>query len=247
VSRKERPEEGFLARWSRLKREPGQPDAPITSPDAAPAESQTVPAPAPAVPHAQGQAALDDMLAALPKLEDLVPGQDLSMFMRAGVPVELRNQALRRMWTIDPAVRDFVSEALDYAHDYNTPGAAPGFGPLTPGRDEVRAVLDMFDRMVAGDGPTEASPPAVIGQDNMSQAGARPAETARSHAALPQVATPRQDDPASHRPETHEGAGATSEDGATSGDSGHAAAHKPEAEAARSPAPKRRHGGALPG
>jgi hypothetical protein len=37
--------------------------------------------------------------------------------------------ALREIWRTDPAVRDFVGPA-DYAWDWNTPGDAPGYGPL---------------------------------------------------------------------------------------------------------------------
>jgi hypothetical protein len=51
--------------------------------------------------------------------------------MCKGVPEALRRQALRALWSADPAIRDFVSPALDYAYDYNAPGGAPGYGPLT--------------------------------------------------------------------------------------------------------------------
>lgn len=121
--------EGFIARWSRLKREP--------EPAAAPAEQPTAAAAPPALPEGR---TLDDLLAELPKLEDLVPGQSLAAFMQPWVPTGLRNAALQRMWLLDPAIRDYVSPALDYAYDYNTPGAAPGFGPMETGRDRKSVV-----------------------------------------------------------------------------------------------------------
>ena len=132
------PQEGFLTRWSRLKREPRPPEptAPVLGEDTA------------APPGPDGDE-LQKLLAELPKIEDLVPGQDLSMFMRAWVPEDLRNAALRKLWTIDPAVRDFVSEALDYAYDYNTPGAAPGFGAIETTADMVREVHALFDRALS--------------------------------------------------------------------------------------------------
>ena len=126
-------DEGFLSRWSRLKREP-EPDKPEASADAPPS------------PAADLARSVEEIVAALPRIEDLLPGQSLSGFMQAGVPVDLKNAALRRMWSIDPAIRDFVGEALDYAYDYNTPGAAPGFGPMVTSSEQVNEVLAMFDK-----------------------------------------------------------------------------------------------------
>ena len=34
------------------------------------------------------------------------------------------------MWTLDPAIRDFVGHARDYAYDWNQPGGVPGSGAL---------------------------------------------------------------------------------------------------------------------
>jgi hypothetical protein len=50
--------------------------------------------------------------------------------------VELSRAALRRAWSADPAIRDFVGLA-DYDWDFNTPGAIAGFGPLEM-TDELR-------------------------------------------------------------------------------------------------------------
>lgn len=82
----------------------------------------------------------DDLLASLPSLEALTPDTDLTAFLQAGVPTALRNAALRRMWSLDPAIRDFVSEAREYAYDWNMPGGVPGMGPLLP-TDDVKAML----------------------------------------------------------------------------------------------------------
>ena len=77
--------EGFLSRWSRLKREP---DVPAAQPDPA----SGAPA-APALPEGK---TLDDLIAELPRLEDLVPGQSLTAFMQPWVPTAVRNAARDR-------------------------------------------------------------------------------------------------------------------------------------------------------
>ncbi len=170
--------EGFLSRWSRLKRDP----APAPDPASPAAE------PAGAAPLPEGKA-LDDLLAQLPRIEDLVPGQSLSAFMQPWVPAGVRNAALQRMWLLDPAIRDYVSPALDYAYDYNTPGAAPGFGPMETGRDAIREVAEMFDRAL-GKAP-EADEGEVPGaHDNVSQSGtASPPGDAASQQSFPVAST----------------------------------------------------------
>ena len=49
-------------------------------------------------------------------------------FARAFRP-ELSRAALRRAWSADPAIRDFVGLA-ENAWDFTDPNAMPGFGPL---------------------------------------------------------------------------------------------------------------------
>jgi len=145
--------EGFLARWSRRKRDPEKASAPAAAPVAEPAlpEGRT----------------LEDLIAELPRLEDLVPGQSLRAFMQSWVPTDIRTAALRRMWLLDPAIRDYVNPALDYAYDYNIPGGAPGYGPMETSAEMVREVTDMFERVVAGE---RGEPIKPIGQPNMAQA-----------------------------------------------------------------------------
>lgn len=166
--------EGFLSRWSRLKREPEAPAAPAETATTAPAE--------PPLPEGK---TLDDLIAELPRLEDLVPGQSLTAFMQPWVPATVRNAALQRMWLLDPAIRDYVSPALDYAYDYNTPGAAPGFGTMETSQDAIREVAEMFDRALGG---TASQAPAEVeagSHDNLSQAArgipATPSSAASQH------------------------------------------------------------------
>ena len=92
-------------------------------------------------------------LVRLPDVEDLTAASDLTQFLRKGVPKALRNAALRRMWTLDPAIRDYLGEAREYAYDWNTPDGVPGSGPLLAS-DDVEAMV----RRVIGDHETQPSP-----------------------------------------------------------------------------------------
>jgi hypothetical protein len=148
--------EGFLSRWSRRKQGA---DADAKARDAARMAEQApaaAPAAEPAAPDERlrdpetGEVIDEELVARLPQLQDIAPGADLSAFMQRGVPEALRRQALRQLWLADPAIRDFVSPALDYAYDYNTPGAAPGFGPLS--EDDIARGREMVARMFSRPG-----------------------------------------------------------------------------------------------
>src|SRR5262249_51573122 len=67
--------------------------------------------------------------AALPPIESINAGTDVSAFLRPGVPADIAQAALRRAWVADPAIRDFVGLA-ENAWDFNKPGGVPGFEPL---------------------------------------------------------------------------------------------------------------------
>jgi hypothetical protein len=72
------------------------------------------------------------------------------------VPAELTRAALRRAWTSDPKIRDFVGLA-DYDWDFNAPGSMAGFGPLE-GADALRAeVARLLGRGTAADGAAAIS------------------------------------------------------------------------------------------
>ena len=121
-------DKGFLARWSQRKQEAKQPEP---TPDAPAAESAEI-RPAPA---AEGEDVTPEFdLSSLPKLEELTGSTDITAFLRKGVPEHLRNAALRKSWALDPAIRNYVNPALEYAYDWNTPGGVPGGGELGRGR-----------------------------------------------------------------------------------------------------------------
>jgi hypothetical protein len=123
--------EKFLARWSRLKRAAAPEAAPAPPAEAAPApEAPPEPPELPELPE-------------LPSLESLTAESDFSVFLHPRVPAGLRAQALARAWSLDPFIRDF-KEMADYAWDWNTPGGAPGYGPL----DAAEDVAEMLARIL---------------------------------------------------------------------------------------------------
>jgi len=123
--------DSFLLRWARLK----QAAKAAEEVDAAPAGSQAMAAP---------EAAFDP--ASLPSIESIVADTDVMAFLRAGVPNELTRAALRRAWTSDPAIRDFIGIA-ENQWDFNDPNAIPGFGPLTPTESGVDILAQISTRL----------------------------------------------------------------------------------------------------
>ncbi|SMH62349.1 DUF3306 domain-containing protein [Azospirillum agricola] len=121
-------EEGFLGRWSRLKRTAREVEA-----EAQPMElaEPTPPAPVPdALPEAPPELSPE-----LPPVESLDAGSDYTAFLRREVPADLRRLALRKAWTSDPAIAAFRGFG-EYDWDCN----APGYGALRP-TDDVKSLL----------------------------------------------------------------------------------------------------------
>ena len=166
----------FLSRWSRRKREVAEREAelPVGPRPTQPAE--VIPDDASRLESTESfeageaPALTPEEIARLPALNELGIDTDLTQFLRKGVPRVLRNAALRRMWSLDPSIRDYVSEAREYAYDWNVPGGVPGYGPLLPS-DDVQAMLK---RIIGGlpepEDPAEA--PRDMGIDEQAQASA---------------------------------------------------------------------------
>lgn len=154
-------DKGFLARWSQRKHEAKQPDH---EPPAAVAD-------APAEPAAEGDAAEAFDLSSLPKLEDMTATTEITAFLRKGVPEHLRNEALRKSWALDPAIRNYVNPALDYAYDWNTPGGVPGSSEIGTGMDVARLVSQIM-----GSGESAVEPPvSAVSPEN--EEASNPAES----------------------------------------------------------------------
>ena len=84
--------------------------------------------------------------ASLPSVESITADTDILAFLRAGVPAELTRAALRRAWTSDPAIRDFIGIA-ENQWDFNDPNAIPGFGPMVPTESGVDILAQISSRL----------------------------------------------------------------------------------------------------
>jgi hypothetical protein len=84
--------------------------------------------------------------ATLPPIESITAVSDITAFLRAGVPADLTRAALRRVWTADPSIRDFVGLA-ENAWDFTDPNAMPGFGPLETTDDVKRMIAQVVDQI----------------------------------------------------------------------------------------------------
>ena len=136
-------DKGFLARWSQRKQEAKQPEPKPDAPTDENTESSGSPAP-------QGDDVTPEYdLSTLPKLEELTGSTDITAFLRKGVPEHLRNAALQKSWALDPAIRNYVNPALEYAYDWNAPGGVPGGGELGAGVDVARLVSQIMGEPAA--------------------------------------------------------------------------------------------------
>ena len=214
-------DKGFLARWSQRKQEAKQPEP---RPDEAAVAADAPP------PDVKGDAEPEFDLSSLPKLEELTGSTDITAFLRKGVPEHLRNEALRKSWALDPAIRNYVNPALEYAYDWNTPGGVPGSGELGAGVDVARMVLQIM-----GESKGEAAAAAAGTVDapaNAPESSAHHDAVQKTEPELPKQALRLSGDTISDTP-----------------DGGTMAEHAPKSDESESAAPQqpvRRHGSAKP-
>ncbi|MFZ4407725.1 MAG: DUF3306 domain-containing protein [Paracraurococcus sp.] len=169
--------EGFLGRWSRRKR------AAAVAPPAPP-----VPVPPVVVPPAEAPMAAPPVEfdpASLPPVESLTAESDITGFLRPQVPAALRTAALRRAWTLDPAIRDYVGPA-DYAWDFNAEQGMAGFS-LELGGDVKRLLAQAIGLVEEEEEEEEAEqvaaampaePPAIMPPESEAPPPALVAEAA---------------------------------------------------------------------
>jgi hypothetical protein len=215
-------DKSFLSRWSQRKQEAKQPEP---KPDEQFAEAGPPPE---RVAETEPEPEFD--LSSLPKLEEMTGTTDITGFLRKGVPEQLRNAALRQSWALDPAIRNYVNPALEYAYDWNTPGGVPGSSEIGAGMDVARLVSQI---MGTGESPAEASAPAVDPATERSD----PAQSSEPEAA--QAPVPELPTQAIRRGE--EGISVAQNPGTEAVRAG-----EPEADHAASQQPVRRHGSAKP-
>jgi hypothetical protein len=210
-------EHNVFLRWARLK----QASKERADAEAAPIDNKE--AAAPPVADAASDEPFD--LSSLPSIESIAANTDIAAFLRAGVPAELTRAALRRAWTSDPAIRDFIGIA-ENQWDFNDPSAIPGFGPLDPTENPADLLAQVSRRL-------EPLPDALADATS-------PASPVRPAAVDP--AEPALDPPPATDGPSLADAGAQSNEMPDLGAQGEQA---PAEEAQDSPR-KRRHGSALP-
>ena len=172
-------DKGFLARWSQRKQEAKQPEPKPDAPAGESVESSGSLAP-------QGEQVTPEFdLSTLPKLEELTGSTDITAFLRKGVPEHLRNAALQKSWALDPAIRNYVNPALEYAYDWNTPGGVPGGGELGAGVDVARLVSQIM-----GEPAAETTSSGASSKDEAAGSPTEPTE--RQLSAEPQEDLPVQ-------------------------------------------------------
>ena len=162
--------DNFISRWARLKR---QSDIEQTI-EAARIDSAMEPKGPVLIPP---EPTADDPfdLSCLPSIEAISANTDVRGFLQSRVPTELTRAALRKAWTSDPAIRDFIGIA-ENQWDFNDPNAIPGFGPL--GVTDGQAILtQVLGKLVIGP-ETFSESSASEGQIAPSINGPTSAETA---------------------------------------------------------------------
>ena len=162
-------DESFVARWARRKRAAatnarGQPQAKDTGDRAAPEAA------AASRPPGETQSLVDPE--SLPPIETIGAGSDIRPFLAKVVPAHLTRAALRRAWSADPAIRDFIGLS-ENSWDFNSPSGVPGFGPLTieDARRLLAQVAEEADALGPGRPAAErlaiSEPQTTTGSDQM--------------------------------------------------------------------------------
>ena len=123
----------FLARWSRRKREAAPDTGEQPKPENAGGGAASS-ASAASLSPGEAQPLFDP--ASLPPIESIVAGSDISAFLAAGVPADLTRAALRRVWSSDHMIRDFVGLS-ENSWDFNAPGAMRGLWTDRQGRSRT--------------------------------------------------------------------------------------------------------------
>ena len=210
-------DESRLERWSRRKRAAalrarGQPEN---------AGSAAAEAPPPAPD--EGQPPFDP--ADLPAIGSIDGGSDIRAFLAPGVPAELTRAALRRAWSTDTAIRDFIGLS-ENSWDFNAPDGVPGFGALA--EEDIRRLIEhILGEPGPADRPQQAAQGAPLEQPLPPVLASDPAPPPVAQGQERSVV-----DSHDHSPRRSEASIATQ--------------HDSRKEDCSPPLPRRGHGGALP-
>jgi hypothetical protein len=221
--------ENLLARWSRRKSDSRTDargvDAPVQDSAAVASDAGVV---------APGEIPAVD-LASLPTLDSIGAQTDLRAFLGRGVPAELTRAALRRGWSADPAIRDFIGLS-ENSWDFNAPGGIPGFGALDPG--EIQKLLAQLTGEGETIAPTSTAPPPL------EQTASQPAECAAGSELSQQVSANDMDSTSAQGAERHSVSAQNVSDDSVNAAT--ATAQSIDDGDGRVSSERPRHGGALP-
>jgi hypothetical protein len=187
-------EDTFITRWSRLKRSAAQGKVPESeqkardrlTTDEGGARVARVPEEGPRR-REETEPPFDP--ASLPPIESIVADTDVRSFLQKGVPAALTKAALRRAWTSDPAIRDFI-EVAENQWDFTDPTAIPGFGPLRASESLRRLVGQTMGKLQEPADPVE---PLNQGRDSVAGAAKDACPDLRSQGMPPQEQQCNQD------------------------------------------------------
>jgi Protein of unknown function (DUF3306) len=183
-------DEGFLQRWSRRKAEaraspatPAPAEEPADEPDDAPTAAAPQPPAAARETRASNDAAAVD-LDALPDIDSLTYDSDFTVFMRKGVPPELRKRALQRLWRSSPSLAN-LDGLVEYGEDYSQLGTRKQI--VRTAYQIGRGMLARLEQDAAAEEPAPAGPErAAAGATEPPDAGAE--ETLAGAAGPPEAA-----------------------------------------------------------
>jgi hypothetical protein len=199
--------EGFLSRWSKRKAEMR--------------EQEQKPAAESAPPPAAEEVEEEIDLATLPSIESLTAESDFSLFLKKGVPLALRNAALRKLWLTEPSVVNYKALV-----EYNWDFTAPGYGDLLPTDNIAKMAQQVFSGFSQAPSAEEAPQPEAAEESIVQPAQQQALPAPEQEQAVAAVRT--SDQPAPVEPAVEP-------------------AHESVIEPTADPLPpRRRHGGALP-
>jgi hypothetical protein len=147
--------DNFFSRWSHRKQEASQrKEKKEEAPGETPAESASEPEAGGTTFAPEKATGSKSDSESLPLIESINAETDVTAFMRTGVPETLKHAALRRAWSSDPAIRDFVGLNENF-WDAAGPDGIPGFGDLDPNLDVKRLVSELFGEAPRQDALTD--------------------------------------------------------------------------------------------
>ena len=205
--------EGFLSRWSRRKQDADRENQ--SEPSSEPSDADAKPVDgggeASAAAEADEPASATFDPASLPPIESISGSTDIRSFLLSDVPAALTQAALRRAWTTDPAICNFIGIA-DNQWDFTDPRGIPGFGPLTAA-DEISGIAGQmvataeYGLAQVADISSPAQPAAPPGTDDArGSAIATGEDKAGQAAAAGEDASPAPESDPSRGPRPHGGA-----------------------------------------